>query len=46
MKFECDKASLAEAISGVSRAVTARSSVPALEGILFRAEGNTQTLTG
>lgn len=46
MKFECDKASLAEAISGVSRAVTARSSVPALEGILFRAEGNTLTLTG
>ena len=46
MKFECDKASLAEAISGVSRAVTTRSSVPALEGILFRSEGNTLTLTG
>ena len=46
MKLECDKSSLAEAISGVSRAVTMRSSVPALEGILFKAEGNTLTLTG
>lgn len=46
MKLECDKNSLAEAISGVSRAVTMRSSVPALEGILFKAEGNTLTLTG
>ena len=46
MKFECEKSSLAEAIAGVSRAVTMRSSVPALEGILFKAEGNTLTLTG
>ena len=46
MKLECDKSSLAEATSGVSRAVTMRSSVPALEGILFKAEGNTLTLTG
>lgn len=46
MKLECDKSSLAEAISNVSRAVTMRSSVPTLEGILFKAEGNTLTLTG
>ena len=46
MKFECEKTSLADAIAGVSRAVTMRSSVPALEGILFKAEGNALTLTG
>ncbi len=46
MKLECDKTSLAEAILGVSRAVTMRSSVPALEGILFKAEGGKLTLIG
>lgn len=46
MKFQCDKQSLSEAIAGVSKAVTQRSSYSALEGILFKAEGNYLTLTG
>ena len=46
MKFSCDKAVLSAAISNVSRAVTTRTALQALEGILIRAEGDTLTLTG
>ncbi len=46
MNIVCDKSLLSTAIDGVSRAVTLRSSIPALEGILFKAEGFQLTLTG
>ena len=41
MKFSCDKAVLSAAVSNVSRAVTTRTALQALEGILIRAEGDT-----
>jgi len=37
MKISCSKAAFSEAVSVVSRVVPARSSIPALEGILIRA---------
>ena len=46
MKFTCSRSLLAEAISGVSKAVSPRSGQPILEGILFQAEGFSLTLTG
>ena len=46
MNIVCDKSLLSAAIDGVSRAVTLRSSIPALEGILLKAEGFQLTLTG
>ncbi len=44
MKFTCEKAILMRAVTDVSRAVAARSSLPALEGILIQA-GKTLSLT-
>ena len=46
MNIICDKTLLSAAIDGVSRAVTPRSTTPALEGILLKAEGFNLTLTG
>lgn len=46
MKFTCNRQQLVDAVSNVQRAVSTKSSVPALEGILFRASGNTITLSG
>ncbi|MFQ9900292.1 MAG: DNA polymerase III subunit beta [Ruthenibacterium sp.] len=46
MKFICDRNVLSNAVAGVSKAVTQRSSVPVLEGILCKAEGFALTLTG
>lgn len=46
MKFICDRTVLSNAVAGVSKAVTQRSSVPVLEGILCKAEGFSLTLTG
>ncbi|MGD9559795.1 MAG: DNA polymerase III subunit beta [Oscillospiraceae bacterium] len=46
MKFTCDKKTLAEAVAGVSRAVTAASAIPVLQGILLKAEGFKLELTG
>lgn len=46
MKITCDRTLLAAAVSGVSKAVTQRSSIPVLEGILIKAEGFQLTLTG
>ncbi len=45
MKFTCDKAALSEALAVVSKAVSAKSSIPALEGILLSA-GDNLNLTG
>ena len=45
MKFSCEKALLQAAISVTSRAVSPKSSIPALEGILVEAE-NDLRLTG
>ncbi|MEG0762650.1 MAG: DNA polymerase III subunit beta [Oscillospiraceae bacterium] len=46
MKIVCNKALLTDALNGVSKAVTMRSSIPVLEGILLKAEGFAITLTG
>ena len=46
MKLICDRTLLANAIAGVSKAVTQRSSIPVLEGILMKAEGFSLTMTG
>lgn len=46
MNIVCDKTLLSSAIDGVSKAVTLRSSIPALEGILMKADGFQLTLTG
>lgn len=46
MKFECNRHKLAEAVSNVQRAVSAKSSTPALEGILIKAENNKISLFG
>ena len=39
LNIVCDKTLLSAAIDGVSKAVTMRSSIPVLEGILLKAEG-------
>lgn len=45
MQFSCEKALLSSAVSTASRAVAAKSSIPAMEGILIEA-GETLRLTG
>ena len=46
MNILCDKVELIEAVINVQRAVSAKASLPALEGILLRAQGNTLYLAG
>ena len=46
MHIICDKFTISDAIAGVSKAVTHRSNVPVLEGILFKSEKDTLSLTG
>ncbi len=46
MKFYCDTKCLLDAINIVSKAVSPKSTVPHLEGILIEAEGGKITLTG
>ena len=47
MKFSCEKALLQSAILTASRAVSPKSTIPALEGLLLEAEENgTVFLTG
>lgn len=46
MKFSCEKDILINLISTASRAVTGKSSLPLLEGILIEADTNEITLTG
>ena len=45
MKFICDKTELSEAISNVSRAVSPKSTIPALEGIKVRISEGSVELT-
>lgn len=46
MKFNCLRTDLANAVSNVSRAVSAKSSIPALEGILIKAYGEKINISG
>lgn len=46
MKITCDKQKLNEAVLNIQRAVSSKSSVPALEGILIQAKENTVQLCG
>ena len=46
MKFSCEKALLQNAISVTSRAVSQKSSIPALEGLLLRAGREGLTVSG
>ena len=45
MRFSCEKALLQAAVNTASRAVSAKSSIPALEGLLVQA-GNSITISG
>ena len=46
MKIICKRGDLISAVSGVSRAVSMKSSIPSLEGILVKTEENSVNLTG
>lgn len=46
MKIICDSAKLAKACMNVQRAVSSKSTIPALEGILIKANGENIRLTG
>ncbi|MBE7007705.1 MAG: DNA polymerase III subunit beta [Ruminococcaceae bacterium] len=46
MKFSCEKVVLQNAISTASRAVAAKSSIPALEGLLLVCSSESMTVTG
>ena len=46
MKINCSRQQLVEAVTNVQRAVSTKSSVPALEGILLRSSGGSVTLCG
>ena len=46
MNILCNKVELLEAVSNVQRAVSTKASLPALEGILLRAQGSTLYLAG
>lgn len=46
MKFSCLRTELTAAISNVSRAVSAKATIPALEGVLIKAYGNKINISG
>ncbi len=46
MNILCDKQQLLEAVSNVQRAVSSKAALPALEGILLKAQGTTLYLAG
>lgn len=46
MKFVCNKSSITEAVTNVSRVIPSKSSIPALEGVQIKAAGNELKLTG
>ena len=46
MKFTCNTQLLNEACQNVSRAASSKTTLPSIEGILLKAEGNSLTLTG
>lgn len=45
MKFTVDRTTITEAVSNIQRAVSSKSSIPALEGILLQAEDGTLTMS-
>lgn len=45
MKIICDRADMLDALTGVSKAVSAKSSIPAIEGILFQCTSYVVMLT-
>ncbi|MCL2532508.1 MAG: DNA polymerase III subunit beta, partial [Oscillospiraceae bacterium] len=46
MKFTCSVAALSEACQCVQRAISGKTTIPALEGIYIRAAGDELELTG
>lgn len=46
MKISCLRTDLADAVSNVSRAVSSKAAIPALEGILIKAYGNSINISG
>lgn len=46
MKFSCEKCLISSAVATASRAAAVKSSVPALEGLLFEAGADTVRITG
>lgn len=46
MKFSCGKQKLVEALSNVQKAVAQKSTIPALEGVLIKAQGGMLSLCG
>ena len=46
MKITCSKSDLVAAVSNVSRAVSSKSSIPALEGVLVKAYGEKLNISG
>ena len=46
MKFVCNRQKLNEAVGNVQRAVAAKSTIPALEGIFLKASDHQLTLCG
>ena len=46
MKLTCSQTALAEAVTNVQRAVSSKTSLPVLEGILIKAKNNQITLCG
>lgn len=46
MKFTCDRVTLTEAVTNVSRVIPSKSSIPALEGVQIKASGQNLYLAG
>ena len=46
MRFNCLRTDLSNAVSNVSRAVAAKSTLPALEGVLIKAYGSQLEICG
>ena len=46
MKFSCLRTDLVSAVSNVSRAVSSKASIPALEGVLIKAYNNSLNISG
>ena len=46
MRFRCMRTDLSNAVSNVSRAVAAKATIPALEGVLIRAYNGNLEISG
>ena len=46
MKFKCLQSTLITAVQNAAKAASAKSTIPALEGILFSVQNGELTLTG